>query len=76
MVDAGFIGRMKAGTLLVNAARGRLVDTPALEDALRPGTSAPPWIRPIRSRCRTALAVERAERIRHPARRRLDGPLA
>ena len=37
MVDAGFLGRMKAGSLLVNAARGRLVDTPALEDALRAG---------------------------------------
>ena len=33
--DAGFIARMKAGALLVNPSRGRVVQTPALVDALR-----------------------------------------
>ncbi|MGH7685543.1 MAG: 2-hydroxyacid dehydrogenase [Candidatus Dormibacteria bacterium] len=35
MVDAAFLGQMRAGALLVNAARGPIVDTPALLDALR-----------------------------------------
>ena len=30
MVDAAFLGQMKDGALLVNAARGAVVDTPAL----------------------------------------------
>lgn len=37
IADAGFLARMRAGALLVNAARGPLVDTAALEDALRAG---------------------------------------
>jgi phosphoglycerate dehydrogenase-like enzyme len=37
IVDAGFLARMKKGALLVNAARGRLVDTEALLAALREG---------------------------------------
>ncbi len=37
MVDAGFIGRMKDGALLVNAARGAIVDTGALIEALGAG---------------------------------------
>ncbi len=37
MVDAGFLGRMRPGALLVNAARGSLVDTDALLAALRDG---------------------------------------
>ena len=36
-VDAGFLARMKEGALLVNAARGAIVDTDALVDALRAG---------------------------------------
>ena len=37
IVDAEFMGLMRPGALLVNAARGRLVDTAALVDALRHG---------------------------------------
>jgi len=36
-VDARFLGRMKEGALLINAARGAIVDTDALVDALRAG---------------------------------------
>lgn len=35
LVDATFLSRLRAGALLVNAARGRIVDTAALMDALR-----------------------------------------
>ncbi len=37
MVDAGFLARMKDGAVLVNAARGSVVDTDALLDELRAG---------------------------------------
>jgi phosphoglycerate dehydrogenase-like enzyme len=37
IVDAAFLARMKPGATLINAARGRLVDTDALLDALRAG---------------------------------------
>ena len=37
LVDAAFIGRMKAGSVLVNTARGGIVDEPALIEALRSG---------------------------------------
>jgi len=36
-VDRGFLDRMKAGALFVNAGRGKTVDTAALLDALRSG---------------------------------------
>ena len=37
LVDAAFLAAMKAGALLVNVARGAVVDTVALVDALRAG---------------------------------------
>ena len=37
LVDAGFLARMKEGALLVNVARGGVVDTGALVEALRSG---------------------------------------
>ncbi|MGC5011007.1 2-hydroxyacid dehydrogenase [Streptosporangium sp. DT93] len=37
MVDAGFLAAMRDGAVLVNAARGPVVDTGALVDALREG---------------------------------------
>jgi phosphoglycerate dehydrogenase-like enzyme len=37
LVDAAFLDRMKDGALLVNVARGAVVDTDALVDALRSG---------------------------------------
>ena len=37
IVDAEFLARMKLGALLVNASRGRTVDTDALVDALTAG---------------------------------------
>ena len=37
MIDAEAIGRMKAGATLINVARGRLVDEPALIEALSEG---------------------------------------
>lgn len=37
MVNADFIGRMKAGSVLINTARGGIVDEPALISALKSG---------------------------------------
>jgi phosphoglycerate dehydrogenase-like enzyme len=37
LVDAGFLSRMKHGALLVNLARGSVVDQDALADALEAG---------------------------------------
>ena len=40
MIDATALGRMKTSALLVNVARGGVVDEPALVEALRSGTIA------------------------------------
>ena len=53
MIDAEQLARLPDGALLVNVARGELVDT----DALRrrdgdPAGCAPHWTSPIPSRCR------------------------
>lgn len=40
MIDRGFIGRMKPGAVLINAARGGIVDESALLDAVRSGNLA------------------------------------
>jgi len=37
LVNAGFLGRMKQGSYLINTARGGLVDEPALLESLRRG---------------------------------------
>lgn len=37
LIDAGALGRMKAGAILVNSARGGVVDEPALSAALKSG---------------------------------------
>jgi len=40
MIDAAFFARMKPGAFFVNTSRGRMVDEPALRDALARGTIA------------------------------------
>lgn len=37
MVDAAFLGQMRAGAFLINTARGGIIDEPALAEALRAG---------------------------------------
>ena len=51
MVDARFLAAMPDGALLVNAARGVIVDTEALLAELRPAGCGRPWTSPTRSHC-------------------------
>ena len=45
LVNAAFLAQMKAGALLINTARGGLIDESALADALRQGIWAVPgWM--------------------------------
>ena len=73
MVDAGFLGRMKDGALLVNAARGSLVVTDAVAAELRRGRLR---ARARRDRSRAAEpgapAVGGARPPHHPARGGVD----
>ena len=43
LVDAAFLARMRDGALLVNVARGAVVDTAALVAELSTGRSPPHW---------------------------------
>lgn len=51
LVNAGFLSRMKDGALLVNVARGPVVDTKALLAELESGRITAPSTSPIPSRC-------------------------
>ncbi len=55
LVNAEFLKTMKDGALLVNAARGVIVDTDALLAELTSGRLRPRSTSPTRSRCRTAI---------------------
>ena len=62
LVDAGFLAAMKDGALLVNVARGAVVDTDALVAALHAGRVPPRSTSSTPSRCRPtpALVARRA----------------
>ena len=59
MVDAGFLAAMPDGALLVNAARGVVVDTDALVAELTRAGCGPRWTSPNPSRCRRGIRCGR-----------------
>ena len=69
MVDARFLAAMADGALLVNAARGVVVDTDALVAELTSGRLGPRSTSPIPSRSGGAPAVVGAGPAAHSARR-------
>ena len=73
LIDAAALARTKPTAVLVNAARGAVVDEPALVEALRAGTIAARGARRVRAGARGAFRAARArERRPRPTPRQRD----